>query len=253
MQMSEIQKILQEALKFSSPSIDVAPYLVSFPQVAGPLPMSGVFFYLINIFSKSVISQFISEASVSAKAADPIGVVAVTMFATANFKVNTTLPLIDVLLAKFHVCCPVLWGIYGDQKTPAGRTRIGWWKEDGRWVSEQRHFERMSGLGAGYAALTLRDFSKSRNENPFPNTQYWRAFAAISNVAPENVQPTHFIVLKAMVDGTVPRFIGFYGMAAMAALRYALVDLPARAPKSVAASQVQILPEVMKRDLKLTL
>lgn len=252
--MSEIQKILQEAQQHASPAVDAAPYLISLPSPNGPLPVSGVFFYLINIFAKSVISQFISEASVSAKAADPVGVVAVTIFATPNFKVNGSIPLIDILLAKYHVCCPVLWGIHGNQKTPSGRSRIGWKKEDGEWVTEQRHIERMSGLGAGYAALTLRDFSKSRNENPFPNTMFWKALACIANTPPESVQPTHFTVLKMMVDGTVPRFIGFYGMAAVAALRFALIDFPARTPKSVAGAQVvQILPEVLKRDLKLTL
>lgn len=233
----------------------MAPYLVSQGTDGTPLRTSGVFVYLLNIFAKSVVAQFISEASAasSAKVADPIGVAAVTIFATPDLKLNNSIPLIDLLLAKYHVCCPVLFGIHGNQKTASGRERLGWWKEEGAWVTEQRHIERMTGLAAGFAALTLRDFSKSRNANPMPNTYYWKAMSCIVNTPPQQVQPTHFVVLKALIDGSVPRFIGFYGAAAHAALRFALVEFPAGAPQSVAASQVQLLPEVLKRDLKITL
>lgn len=236
------------------PSIDVSSFIVSYPHNGSPLQASATFVYLLNILSKCAISQFITEASVATKAADPIGIALVSVFSQPKFKVgNGTLPLIDILLAKFHVVCPVLWGIYGNEKTPAGRERIGWWKADGVWISEQQHTARMTGLAAGYASIALRDFTKSRNDSPFPVRNYWAALARITSVPRGEVQPTHLTVLRALVDGQVPRFLGFYGQAGVMALKAALVDFPAKAPNGPAKNGVVLLPELLKRDLRLTL
>jgi len=212
----------------------------------------GLLIYLLNIFAKGVIEQFIADAATKTEAADPIGVVAVSMFAQPDLKWRDT-SLVDILFAKLHRDCPVLWGIYGSEKTEGGRQRLGWAKEDGTWIREQTHGERMTGLGAGFAALSLRDFSKTRLQNPIPNTHYWRALACIINTPPQEATQTHFLVLKAMVENYVGRFIGFYGQAAVMALRKALVEFPAQSPKSAAASAVAVLPEVLKRDLRFTL
>lgn len=216
---------------------------------------SALLLYQLNIFSKAIISQFIDEAGVSPKAADPVGIIASHIFALNDFKWNGT-SMIDVLLAKFHVVCPVLWGIYGDEKSTEGRTRLGWWREEqgGPWVSDQRHSERMTGLGAGYAALSLRNYEKARLENPLPNWNYWRSMAAIVNVPSREATQTHFIVLKAMVENYETRFLEFYGDAALAALRKALIEFPRDVlDKSVAAKAVAVLPDVLRRDNKLTL
>lgn len=189
----------------------------------------------------------------SAKAADPIGVIGISVFAQRPFKLEGTIPLIDILLAKFHFTCPVLFGVHGNEKTPSGRARIGWGREDGEWVSPQAHLQRQTGLAAGYAALTLRDFSKSKNDNPYPPRHYWTALAKITNVPSEQIQPTHFVVLKGLVDGNVERFVNFYGQAAIAALKRALVDFPSTAPDSSAKLAIQTLPEVFKKDMRVTL
>jgi len=205
--------------------------------------------YLLNVFSKAVITQFASEAGVSLRNADPIGVLAISIFAATEFQWRG-LSLIDILLAKFHKVCPVLWGIYGSEKTERGRQRLGWARIDDNWVSSQTHNERMTGFGAGFAALSLRDFSKSKMQNPYPPRNFWRALAKIINTPPQAAQPTHFLVLKSMVECGAERFIGFYGQAALVALRKALVDFPSQAPKSVAAAAVSVLPEILERDLK---
>lgn len=114
----------------------------------------------------------------------------------------------------------------------------------------------MTGLAAGFAALALRDFSKSRLDNPFPNTHYWRALAAIVNVSPEEASQTHFVVLKALVEGYEGRFLEFYGDAAKVALRKALVEFPravGREKGGVSARAVEVVADVLKRDRKLTL
>lgn len=255
--IKKIRDLLMEASQMTLPMLDVKLFILSIPPQANNSTNSqipGPLIYLLNMLSKYIISQFIDEAGVMPKAADPIGVVAVSMFAQPEFRWNGT-PLIDILLAKFHVVCPILWGVYGDDKTEGGRKALGWWRESpgGPWVSEQRHSERMTGLGSGFAALAMRDFSKSKNQNPFPPSHYWHAMACIVNTPTHQVTQTHFFVLKAMIDNYIPRFIGFYGQAAKAALRRAIVDFPQQSSKNVAASGLATLAVTIKRDLQLTL
>lgn len=250
--------VLKDSLQHTQPAVDVTDYMLSQTKpIEGRLIMSGAFVYLVNILSKSVISQFITECAGGFKAIDPIGVTAATIFATPTFQIQG-LSLIDILLSKFHKTCPVLFGISGDEKTIAGRIRSGWQRDpdsNGRFVDEERHKERMAGIAAGYAAIALRDFQKSKNENPLPNTNYWQTFAALVNVSQGELQPSHYTVLRGLITGFVPRFIGFYGGAAVAALRCAIVDLPTKVPPACrpVAAQLAILKELCYNDLRLTL
>ena len=211
--------------------------------------------YQLNIFAKAIISQFINEAGVAPKSADPVGTIASHIFALNEFRWKG-ISLIDILIAKFHVVCPVLWGRYGDEKTMQGKMRLGWWRDDkgGPWVTEQRHAERMTGLGAGFAAIALRNYEKTRLENPYPHYRFWQALAAIVNVPPQEATQTHFIVLKAMIENNETRFLDFFGDAGIVALRKALIDFPRQAAdNSVAAKAVAVLPDVLRRDKKLFL
>lgn len=218
--------------------------------------MSALLVYLLHMFAKSIVAQFINEASSEVKTADPIGIVAITLFADDEFKCNGT-PLIDMLMAKYHFVCPVLWGIYGPENTEGGRKRLGWGRAyaGGPWLDKPMHQSRMQGLGVGFASLALRNFSKSKKINPLPNAEFWRAVAVITNVPPAEITETHLVVLKAMLEGSADRFIALYGQTAVVALRHALVVFPARAEKTfpVAAHALMVVPEVYKRDLKLVL
>lgn len=216
--------------------------------------LPALFIYLLNIFSKALISQFVDEAGAAPKTADPIGVVAVSVFAQAELCWRGA-PLIDILICKMRVACPVLFGIRGSEKTEEGRARLGWKRGDGgEWVSDQVHNTRMTGLGAGYAAISLRDFSKSSNKNPFPPTMYWRSMASIVNTPPEEASSTQYIVLKAMIENYEQRFMSFYGSAARAALQVALIDFPGRAQENtVAVTSLKVLGDKLRRDTGLRL
>ncbi|KAI4090680.1 MAG: hypothetical protein LQ344_004583 [Seirophora lacunosa] len=226
--------------------------------VAHPVPdaqVPALLVYLLNQFAKAVVSQFIDEAAVAPKIADPVGTIAISMFAKDDFRVQG-LSLIDILIAKFHVVCPPLFGIYGDEKTTEGRTRLGWRREEGggAWISERSHQDRMSGLGAGYAALSLRSFEKSAMSNPYPPHHYWQALSVILNVPAGQVTDTHLYLLRALLMNSEARFMEFFGDAAKKLLRIAMVDYPQRAPKgSVAAVVLETLGATMKRDKKLYL
>ena len=215
--------------------------------------LPSIFLYLINIFAKAVIAQFINEAGARPETADPVGVCVAATLSEPEFLWRGT-SLIDILLAKFRIVCPVLFGYRGSEKTEQGRQRLGWWKDSGRWVPEQQHMDRMTGLGAGFASISLRNFAMSKKTNPFPPRVYWTALARIVNTPAAEISDTQCVVLKAMVEGYEQKFIEFYGTAAIAALRTALVEFPARAPqKSAAVNSLEVLAQMLKRDTGLVL
>lgn len=255
--VGEITKTLREALTISEPPVDVRQF-IAFPppaiQTTENPTVSGVMIYLLSIFSKCVINQFVSEASAKTKAADPIGIVTAQIFSSEAF-LYRGVSMIDILICKFRKVCPVLWGVYGDERTAQGKLRIGWRRtKDGPFLTEQQHSERMTGLGAGFAAISLRNFERTpRLQNPFPNSNFWTCLANIVNVPPREAQPTHFLVLKSMMEVSVEKFLYFYGDLGMVALKKALVEFPASVPEQSAASRaVALLPDVLKRDKNLT-
>ncbi|KUI57277.1 Nucleoporin GLE1 [Cytospora mali] len=232
--VQKIVKVLKEALlnEVGSPMVD--PSLVVF---APRQPVEGavhnaelpcIFIFLLNHLSKAIINQCISEVSVNTKSADPIGVCAASIFSDPAFHWRGQ-PLIDVLIAKFYVVCPVLFGVRASEKTERGRDLVAWKRRGNAWIPENEHIDRQRGLGAGYAAIALRDFSRSKKQNPYPMSHYWEAMAKIVNTPPSQMSNTQCIVLKAMIEHYEQRFLQFYGNAAVAALRLALVDFPTAA------------------------
>ncbi|KAK2759694.1 RNA export mediator gle1 [Colletotrichum kahawae] len=257
--MNTINVTLRESLaSVQSPPIDVGLYVLRNREpVVGAVhngeQLPALFVYLLNILSKAIIGQFANEGGANTKSAEPVGIVTAQIFSNKDYHWRGV-SLIDILISKFRVACPVLFGSRGNDKTQAGRQAIGWRKEDGNWIPEQAHNDRMTGLGAGFAAIALRDFSKASKTNPYPPTNYWKAMAQIVNSPPQLISNTQYIVLKSMIDGHQQRFINFYGNAALAALRLALVEFPRKAPAGATAAQaLSVLADVMRRDSGLDL
>ena len=242
-----------------SPPVDLRDYIANPPpecQTPDQSQYPSLLLYVLNIFSKAIISQFGGESGISIKAAEPAGVLVAQMFSATEYQFKGH-SLIDILLAKLHFTCPVLWGVYGNEKTPQGRLRLGWRREGGGFVSESRHHERVSGLGAGFASIALRNFTRSQLQNPFPPTNFWECLANILNVPPAEVQPTHLFVLKAMLENSAERFIQFYGSAAIAALRQALISFPASLPPKLqdtaACKAIMLLVDMLAREKNLVI
>ncbi|KAK4230364.1 nucleoporin GLE1 [Podospora fimiseda] len=259
-QQQKIVTLLREAL---SNRVDSQPMDPSNFVLKPRNPMEGtlhnqatlpsLFLYLLNVFSKAVISQFINEASARPETADPVGVCVAAAFSEPDFLWRGE-SLIDILLAKFRIVCPVLFGYRGSEKTEQGRQRLGWWKDGGHWIPDQQHMDRMTGLGAGFAAISLRNFTKSKKENPYPARNYWAAMVKIVRTPPSEISNTQCVVLKAMIQNYEAKFIDAFGNAAVAALRAALIQFPAKAPeKSAAVNSLHVLAQVLKRDTGLNL
>ncbi|KOS18932.1 Nucleoporin GLE1 [Escovopsis weberi] len=253
--INKISAALKEALDGQVPSrpIDVSRYVVGPRQPVDGAPnndatLPSLFIYLMNICAKGIISQFINECGANPKAADPIGVFAAHIFSHRDFQWRGQ-PLIDILMAKFRVVCPVLFGLRGSDRTERGRLSLGWRRDGSSWVTEQAHNDRMTGLGAGFASISLRDFSKTSKQNPYPPTNYWTALAGILNCPAAETSNTQFVVLRAMIEGHEQRFLNFYGNAAIAALRTALVEFPTRAPANATAAQsLQAMAEILRAE-----
>ncbi|KAM3073365.1 hypothetical protein ACMFMG_004737 [Clarireedia jacksonii] len=259
--MATLTNELQKALKIvQSPGVDPGNYMVSTPSPAEGAVNNGdqlpsLFIYLLNIFAKCVVSQFINEAGVRPETADPIGVVAISIFAQEAFLWRGK-SLIDILMAKMRVSIPVVFGFRGNEKSEEGRKRLGWQRNPGGgWIDEQMHSTRMVGLAAGYAALSLRNFSRARLTNPWPPYHYWTTMASIVSTPTEEASSTQYTVLRYLIENNEQKFLDFYGVQAVAALRVALVDFPSRAPASakVAADSLSVLADRLDRDKGLRL
>lgn len=260
-QTLKIVNILNSAANISHPSIDMSQLFVNPPpNNGGSTNGPGVLCFLLNWFVKYIIQQFLTESAVDTQTADHLGVLLVSVIARADYKFNGQ-PMMDIFWAKYHRVCPVLFGIVGKENTRGGRERIGWWadKDSGTLVSRSDHYSRMTGLGAGFAAVTLRDFSKSKNENPAPNRLFWEAMARILNTPQADVMCTQFVLLKAMLENSIARFIGFYGQAGIAAIRKALVEFPEIGPRDKDGRldpiviSTRSLPGKLQQDIHLSL
>ncbi|KAI1205913.1 GLE1-domain-containing protein [Annulohypoxylon truncatum] len=259
-QNEAIQALLDEAISGAVPSqlVDPSDYITDKREpVQGALhnepQLPSLFLYLLNHFAKAVINQFINECGAQPKTADPIGVTVAIIFSKDVYLWRGK-TLIDILMAKFRVVCPVLFGYYGNEKTGQGRLRLGWKNSPAGFIPEQQHSDRMKGLGAGYASIALRNFGKTKSTNPWPPTNYWTAMAKIVNTPPADISETQFVVLRAMIEASEEKFIHFYGNAGIAALRKALVEFPNKAVnKTPGASGLQVLAQILKRDIGLEL
>jgi nucleoporin GLE1 len=225
-----------------------APSPTQEAQYSAEMPV--LFIWILNIFAKAIISQLVNEVGAQPAAAEPIGILTVSIFGQKEFLWRGK-TFIDIFMAKMRKMCPVLWGFRGNEKTEGGRTALGWHKDGDSWVDEQVHNNRMMGLGSGYASICLRDFGKSQQAiSPWHPTHYWQSMSVIVNTPPDQTSPTQFMVLKALIDQKEKSFLKFYGTAAMAALRLALVDFPAKQKNQteVAVGALKVLASKLERD-----
>lgn len=211
--------------------------------------------YGLNIFAKCLISALITEAAINPAHAEPIGILAAQIFSTDAFMYKGV-HMSDILWAKYRVVCPALWGFTGDDKTEAGRRALGWWREEagGPFVSEQTHLDRMTALGAGYAAITLRNFGRTQRRNPFPNTMFWMTIQKLLSIPPAEIQDTQITILHALLKNTAERILGFFGQIGLVLLRKAIVDLPAAIPRqSMCVNQLKLLQEIYLKEKNILL
>lgn len=233
--------------------IDPTPYVLHVPQPhsdpatknnGNQLPV--LFIYLLSVFAKVLVAQAAQEAAQKSEAAEPIALAAHQIFSHPDL-LWRGMSLIDILVAKLRKSCGTLFGFRGTESKETGRVTLGWKKEDGVWISESFHYDRMRGIGAFYAGLTLRIY-KNR-VNPYPPHHYWRAMAAILSCPQQERSNTSYYVLCALIQGYEQKFLQFYGNMARCALEAALVHYPRGArEKNSAVMTLLTLGEKIEKD-----
>jgi nucleoporin GLE1 len=236
----------------------------------GTTTVPSLVLYLLSIFSKAIVNSFVGECAVNSKAAEPIGTLVAQIFSMPELQfprtyagpgpapTSPTVSLIGILMCKFHASAPALFGVHGPEATSAGRLRLGWRLEDASngqraFVSENKHYDRLTGLGVGYASIALRNFSKAKISNPWPPVHFWSSLAHIVNTPPAQVQTSHLILLKSMLENNaVDRFVLFFGASAVAALRQAVVEFPRTLPRELqdkpVAKAMALMVEAWKKE-----
>jgi nucleoporin GLE1 len=236
------------ALTTQGPMIDIRPYIVShqIPQLANDNEAAYPAFllYVWICFEKFLLEQFSKEAAnPDGRIIQEIGLIAASLFGDQKYMWKG-LPVTDIFLAKLHKACPPLFGIRGTMNTAEGRLRLGWLKDS----TQETYTQRMRGIGAGYASMSLRSFASKTPA--MACAEYWRAIVSICNTPPEHLWPGHFAILSGLIRDYYKKFLQFYGVPARGVLRRAAIDLPARAPERCkdAASTLSVLPEGWKKE-----
>lgn len=253
-QVQEIKATMEKAAAFpGQPSVDIRQF-IAFPpdHIANSddNKVPALMIYCFNIFSKCLIASLLTEASVNQNHAEPVGIVAAQIFSAEPF-IYKGIPMSDILWAKYRFLCPALWGLYGDEKTEAGKRAVGWrlTEPGGPFISEQEHGDRMTALGAGFAAITLRNFGKTARQNPFPNTIFWHSMHKISSIPLNEMPETHVIILSAVLRSSAERVVGFFGHIGLALMRRAIVDIPNGLPRqTTAVNQLRLLKDLYLRE-----
>ncbi|GKT84719.1 GLE1-like protein [Colletotrichum tofieldiae] len=142
--INTINGALRESLdgRVPSPLIDANIYVQQNREPVegavnnGP-QLPALFVYLLNILAKAIIQQFSNEGGANPKSAEPVGIVTAQIFSNKDYQWRGG-SMIDILIAKFRVACPVLFGSRGSDRTENGRKAIGWKKENGNWIPSRR-------------------------------------------------------------------------------------------------------------------
>lgn len=253
--IKKIRDVMTAVRGAGGPTIDIRPFIVShqLPQLSNEAEAQypQMLLYAYICIEKQVLKQFEQEAAnEDGRIIQELGAIVASLLIDKNF-VWREVPMTDLLLAKLHRACPILFGIQGTMNTEAGQSRLGWIKIAGEAPQVNTYNQRMLGLGAGYAALSLRHVPQPA----IPISEFWRALASICNTPSPKLFGGHFMVLKGLLKDHPKKIIGFYGAAGRALLRKATTDVPARAPPHTkdAANLVEVLPDVWGASLGLSL
>lgn len=246
------QNCFDIAINTQGPMIDIRPYIVSqpIPQLANEADAAYPAFllYVWICFEKSLLKQFEKEAaSEDGRTIQEIGLIAASLLSDPKYMWRG-MPLSDIVVAKFHRVCPPLFGVRGTMNTTQGRERLGWRLIDKNAPTVESYSQRLRGLGAGYAAMSLRSFNGKAPA--IPMSEYWRAIVSICNTPSAELWPGHFALIAGLVRDYYKKFLTYYGVPARGVLRRAVLELPARAPAHCkdAAGTVSVLAEGWKKE-----
>lgn len=239
------------ALNTPGPTIDIRRFLVSqpIPPLANEAEAQYPAFllYMWIMFEKLLLKQFEKEASnEDGRIIQELGLIAASLFADQKYMWKG-ISLVDILLAKMHYICPIMFGVRGSMNTVEGQKRLGWMHIDKQPPTGEIYMQRIRGMSAGFAAMSLRAF---KTVPALPMSEYWRVLVHVCNTPPQDLYPGHFAILNGLMRDFYKKFLGFYGVQARGVLRRAVIDVPARAPERCkdAAGIISVFREQWKKE-----
>lgn len=193
------------------------------------------FIYALNMMSKETCKKFVNECSTDPAQASFVGTIISGIFSYSAFTWRGG-HFFNIIEAKFRKDLPVVYNIRGKDTTVEGRDRIGWRRhksEDGKlgdFIEGSQHYDRMTGLAAGFASLALRDYTKAAitRVNPFPPQNWWWGMTAIVDTPEADTTATHFTVLRFMIQGYEQSLFNIFGDKGKDQLFTSLVVFPYR-------------------------
>lgn len=175
------------------------------------------FIYALNMLVKATCKKFTEECSTDPAQASFVGTIISGIFSMKEFQWRGG-HFMDIMQAKFCKALPVVYGIRGSESTVEGRDRIGWRRhktadgQPGDFYEAAEHYDRMTGLAAGFAALALRDYTNAPTRvNPFPPHNWWWGMTAIVNTPENETTATLFTVLRFMIQGYEQSLFNIFG------------------------------------------
>lgn len=163
-----------------------------------------VFLWILNFFSKSVVAQAETETIVSIQSALPLGKLAVMLM--LRFE-----PLYKLLLARFVKKCPFVIGYSCAIDTEEGRLRMGWKRSGEKWEDPSAYAERLSGICAVWAVMTISQVETNGQPHPYPIANSWRFLARMANTNAEILSNAHYSVVANWWDVASATFAKAYG------------------------------------------
>lgn len=251
------EECFNKALNTQGPTVDIRPYLITQQldvQQEADAQYPAFLLYMWIMYQKCVIQSWISEADTQGGVAlQEVGLITASLFADKRYMVKESVPLTDIILAKMHRRCPLLFGIRGNTTTAGGVFNLGLdkFRDD-----ENVYARTITGVSAGYASLCLRHFKDKAP--PFPMVSYWRAVVQVINTPSAQIYAGHYYAAKGLLRDFAHKFLLYYGMPAKAVLRRATKHFPGQAITdrpgvAIAADLVRVLSDSWKSDYKLVI
>lgn len=213
-----------------------------------------LFIWMVNNTCKAIIRQMGVECASDPAFATPLGILTAQIFAQPSCKPQGH-TMVDIFWAKFHKAHPVLFGCFGSEQTTKDRELLGWRAD---W-DQTEAFARFRGMSRAFAAVTMRDFAKSKQDNPFPNRVYWAALSRILNTPADRQLAIHYLSLEGLLDPVfIPRYLQLYGQIGLAVLRTATKEFPQRRDRNKKmigqrAGVIENFPDRYENELNLKL
>lgn len=171
--------------------------------------------WILNFIAKAIVDQCETEVTVKPAASLPLARLAYRILQTySEFEY--------FLLARLVKKCPYIIGYTCAIDTEEGRFRMGWRKQDGKWLDEVKYEERVAGICTMWSVMCRLPEQAFVN---FSITASWKFLARIANTNLALLINAHFSCLSNWWDASALEFSQMYGKQAAKLMKLVSLEL----------------------------